>query len=356
MDLNTSKFGIGRITGWNIKNFIENKDQLKMAKAEWKLQTQDRPILQNLCRKEDLDQEVEWIESTLTEILNKNCKLVRVTPYSKRWWNKEVETARRSLAKEKRTWEKITLDKEKFKQARNAFYRIVRKAKRECWQNFLEGEEEISDPSKNQPEDKNRCWIALKYTKPQTNSTTPALKGPNNKIAVTMQAKEALVKAHAFPKPYISQGAEYQLQKGDAHLLVTKDTVHKALFCQSVKKAPVSNLHNFLILRLLWDWVADRITSLATQTLRLQYHPQEWKHARGVLIEKSNKRDHTLVKFYRVISLLNCLDKVVEKLVAEQLSLFCEKYRKLHKRKMKARKHRSATDAAAILIQQVHEI
>ena len=56
-----------------------------MAKVEWKLQTQDRPILQNLCRKEDLDQEVEWIESTLTEILNKNCKLIRVTSYSNRW-------------------------------------------------------------------------------------------------------------------------------------------------------------------------------------------------------------------------------------------------------------------------------
>ena len=53
-----------------------------MTKAEWKLQTQVQPILQNLCRKEDLDQKVEWIESTLTEILNKNCKLVRVTSYS----------------------------------------------------------------------------------------------------------------------------------------------------------------------------------------------------------------------------------------------------------------------------------
>ncbi len=82
IDLNSSKFGIGRITGWNIQNFIENKDQLKMTKAEWKLQTQVQPILQNLCRKEDLDQKVEWIESTLTEILNKNCKLVRVTSYS----------------------------------------------------------------------------------------------------------------------------------------------------------------------------------------------------------------------------------------------------------------------------------
>ena len=113
-----------------------------------------------------------------------------------------------------------------------------------------------------------------------------------------MQAKEALVRAHAFPKPPISYGAEYQPQKGSAHLLVTKDTVQKALFCQSVKKAPGPNLHNFLILRVLWDWDADRLISLVMQALRLQYHPQRCRHARGVLIEKPNKRDRTLVKSY----------------------------------------------------------
>lgn len=127
-------------------------------------------------------------------------------------------------------WEKITPDRKKFKKARNTFYRIVRKAKREYRQNFLEREEEISDPSKVRPDDENRCWISLKYNKPQTNSTTLALKGPNNELAVTMQAKEVLVRAHAFPKPPVSRGAEYQPHQGRAHLLVTKDTVQKALF------------------------------------------------------------------------------------------------------------------------------
>lgn len=111
-----------------------------------------------------------------------------------------------------------------------------------------------------------------------------------------MQAKEALVRAHAFPKPPISRGAEYQPHQGCAHLLVIKDMVQKALFCPSVKKALRLNLYNFLILRILWDWDADQITFLATQAFRLQYHPKKWRHARGVLIKKPNKRDPTLVK------------------------------------------------------------
>lgn len=149
------------------------------------------------------------MESTLTEILNQNCKLMRVTFYSKKWWNKEVEVACKVWAKEKKLWGKITPDRERFKKARNKFYRIVRKTKRECWQNFLEGKEEISDPPKVWPDDKNRCWIALKYTKPQATSTTPVLKRPNNELAVTMQAKKALVRAHVFPKPPKSRGAKF---------------------------------------------------------------------------------------------------------------------------------------------------
>ena len=92
------------------------------------------------------------------------------------------------------------------------------------------------------------------------------------------------------------------------------------------------------------------------QAICLQYHPQLWRHAKGILLEKPNKRDRTLVKLYRVISLLNCFGKVVEKLIAEKLSQFCEDQGKLHKGQMGGRKYRSAIDAAALMIDKVHKV
>lgn len=136
-----------------------------------------------------------------------------------------------------------------------------------------------------------------------------------------MQDNEALVRAHAFPKPPLFDGNEYQPTQGSAHLFVTQEAVGKALLCQSIKKAPGPNMHNFQALRLIWAWDAGRITSLLQQSIRLQYHPQPCKHAKYVLMEKPNKRDRTLVKSYQVISLLKCLGKVVEKLVAVQLQI-----------------------------------
>lgn len=49
------------------------------------------------------------------------------------------------------------------------------------------------------------------------------------------------------------------------------------------------------------------------------------------------------------------MGKLLEKVVAEELSLFCETHLKLHKGQMGARKNRCAIDATAIMIENVHE-
>jgi ribonuclease HI len=56
-----------------------------------------------------------------------------------------------------------------------------------------------------------------------------------------------------------------------------------------------------------------------------------------------------------VISILNCLDKVIEKIVAEAIARHCEETQVLHQGQMGCRRHRSAIDAVACLIQEVHQ-
>lgn len=82
--------------------------------------------------------------------------------------------------------------------------------KRDYWQKFLENKIETLDLGKTRPKDQNRCWIALIYTKPKTSNTTPILIRPNNKKAVTIQAKEVVVRAYAFPPPFIVHKIKYQ--------------------------------------------------------------------------------------------------------------------------------------------------
>jgi hypothetical protein len=49
-------------------------------------------------------------------------------------------------------------------------------------------------------------------------------------------------------------------------------------------------------------------------------HPVVWKRASGVVISKPGNDDYIQLKAYCSISLLSCMGKVVERVVAEMIS------------------------------------
>ena len=165
--------------------------------------------------------------------------------------------------------------------------------------NAMEGQREEMERQR----DKNRCWTALRYTKPLQFKTTPTLKDNDGNTATSMKAKEALVRKTAFPPPPTSCIQQAIIPPGQAHVQITTEEVGYALNTQSSAKAPGPDKLNFGILRIFWQWDSQRITSIIQHAIRLGYHPDKWKKARGVLLEKGGNRDFTLVKSYRVISL-----------------------------------------------------
>ncbi len=178
----------------------------------------------------------------------------------------------------------------------------------------------------------------MKYTKLLQFRSTPAVKDSEGHTAVSMKVKQALVRKSAFLKPPANLGEPPVTSFGIPYTKVTQEEVFQALMDQSLRKSSGPNKINFGILRMIWDWDKVRITALIYHAIRLGYHPKEWKKARGILLEKGGKRDFGLVKSYRVISLLNCIGKVIEKVVATKLSQYCKKYSKLHSGRMGSQK------------------
>lgn len=187
-------------------------------------------------------------------------KLKRITAYSKRWWNEKVAEARKIWAKDKKRLSGDGDLKEELKQARNSYYRTIRKAKRLCWQKNLQGGEQQS-----------HCWTALKYTKPLQFKTTPALQDSDGNIVTSMKAKEALVRKSAFPQPPSNLGPDPITSPGITHATITKDIVSEALVSQSATKAQGPDKINFQF------YVRDkiRITSMVQHAIRLGYHPRK---------------------------------------------------------------------------------
>jgi hypothetical protein len=257
--------------------------------------------------------------------------------------------ARRAYSKARKAYQADEISEEYHREARKIYYTVIRKAKRECWEAFLQGIDEDSLT------DQKRCWAALRYTKPSANGTTPALIDPESKevIAATFSEKEALFREQAFPQAPESEALLDLPEPGHAHELVSEMTVRDALFSQGIEKAPGTDLLNFRAIRLLWRFDQACVIALVRQCLRLGIHPGAWKTAKGILLRKPGKPIYTVAKAYRVISLLKCLGKVVEKLVAELITDFAEAQRLFHEGQFGGCRQRSAVDAVACLISEV---
>jgi hypothetical protein len=74
-----------------------------------------------------------------------------------------------------------------------------------------------------------------------------------------------------------------------------------------------------------------------------------------VILPKANKKDYSLPKAYRVISLLNCLGKAFEKILATRLSYLAETGGLLKNTQLGGRKQKSALNACLLLQSKVEE-
>jgi hypothetical protein len=83
-------------------------------------------------------------------------------------------------------------------------------------------------------------------------------------------------------------------------------------------------------------------------------HPALWKLVSGVVLRKPGKDDYTKLRAYHSISLLICMGKVIEKVVAELLAYEDERRRLLSDGQFGGRKRQSAIDAAAIIRDRAH--
>jgi hypothetical protein len=135
---------------------------------------------------------------------------------------------------------------------------------------------------------------------------------------------------------------------------VTETAVDRALYSQSVKKAPGPDKLSFGVVRLLWKWDKETIVGLANVTVRTRRHTAVWKRASGVVICKPGKDDYTKLTTYRKISLPSCMRKVVEKVVAELLSEEATQRGLVRDGLFSNRKGLSAIDAAAFMVDRAY--
>src|SRR5437588_4027824 len=128
-----------------------------------------------------------------------------------------------------------------------------------------------------------------------------------------------------------------------------------AIISSSSTKAPGPDGLGFECIKMAYRAIPDYFDTLYEVLLRYGYHPKAWREATIVIIKKNGKPDYSAPKAYRPISLLNCLGKISEKIMATRLAHMAEKHHLLQNLQIGGRPKRSAVDAAMFLTTKIDE-
>jgi hypothetical protein len=116
---------------------------------------------------------------------------------------------------------------------------------------------------------------------------------------------------------------------------IKRSEIKYAIYKLSAKKIPRPNKLSFRVLREAYATVLKLFNYLYPVLIINGYHPKCFKEITGVILKKSQSakllyRNYALPKAYKIISLLNCLAKVMEKIVARRLAVMIEFKTLLH--------------------------
>jgi Reverse transcriptase (RNA-dependent DNA polymerase) len=269
--------------------------------AAWKRHFPSRP-LPLLLSTEDIDRETAALHADIDSTTESTC--AKRKPFSPRavpWWNEECGTLA-AIAQSARDEDR--------KAKRRALRKATVKAKRE-WAN------DIVSNAKNED-----LWRVAKWRHGRRVSFIPAIL-TNQGLSSDEPAKAEAFRARFFnaqPPDVPVVFPDDPLPLAPRELApITQDEVATALSGTSNKSAPGPSGQSYLLIKWAFSVHPARLTQLFNACLRLGHHPPQWREATVAVVPKPNRTDPSLPKNYRPISLLECLGKLLEKIISTRI-------------------------------------
>jgi ribonuclease HI len=294
--------------------------------------------------------ELDALAYSLVELLQSAVKAAgRVSRKGARsapWWNEEcIEAAAKYHAIQRMHPLGFNED---IQRARLDFQRVVRRAKRLYWRNLIDN---ISDSAS--------VFKVVRWLRSPGAFQPPPLQVDGQVYETQMDKAEALRRATMErrtsadditdpwtpirPPRFIPFPLEVSLEEAQDATLRTGNT------------SPGSDNITVKLLRAVWHILGAHIRRLYEGCLVVGHHAKPFREAEVVMINKPGKRNLSSPRAWRPISLLSCLGKGLERLVARRLAWASIRYSVLHSQQAGALPKRSAVDLVAALVHDIEE-
>jgi ribonuclease HI len=256
----------------------------------------------------------------------------------KPWWNPELLDLRKAMLKRQREMTQDPASKQPYLQAKNSYFLAIKRAKRDHWNQFLE------------KEDPQSIYRAMAYTKEQQVGKLPPIASKE-----LFQDKCDIFRNTLFPTPPRASSPNWDKYRPGSWKWSSLTASELELACSAKIKGKTpgpDSISQDIILK-AYRAIPDVFYQLYSCLLDIGYHPKCWKQATGAILKKPGKPDYSAPKAYRVISLLNCLGKVSERILAQRLGYLAETTTLLHPSQIGGRLKKSAIDTALLLTNEI---
>jgi ribonuclease HI len=312
------------------------------------VKTQFRDQLPNLPIANTLNLAASELTEAIHQAALASIPQVKLGPTPKAWWTPEIKALRKELASKRRAFETLPLGppqgyqeeyqyraKAAYQNARNKYFQAIKTAKRNHWNSFLE---------EGSPK---AIYRALAYTKDHRVERLPIIQDESTFIGKAKVLRDSL-----FPEPPITQEPNWESYSPKTTWKwppLNRFELQQACLTKAKGKTPGPDSISQEIIFKAYTTAPDHFLKLYRCLIDLGYHPKCWKQATGAILRKNNKPNYGVPKAYRVISLLNCLGKVSERILARRLGYLAETTNLLHSSQIGGRLKKSAIDAALLL-------
>lgn len=323
--------------------------------------------------KDDLVRVADRLQDVLHTAWNDHATIPRRSKHSKAWWNQEctdsahaARDAKARAAECRYALRSATADsnanrdgdvdlatavasaEEEAAAASHALKLAARRAKKTYFSDLVQNAESQD------------IWKFVQWTKPRKlDSTTTINRGDGAPASSLEEIREAFqnqfTPANPHPVDESFLDSVPQLPERDFPPIAIAE-IADSLRDTSNSSAPGPD-------HISWFWLKRLVkrhpgtlaflAALFTASVRLGVHLPLFKVSVTVIIPKPNKPDYTAPKAYRPIVLLNCIGKLLEKVIARRLQFEGQKFGVLHPCQYGGTMQHSTTDAG---IQLVHNI
>ncbi len=223
---------------------------------------------------------------------------------------------------------------------RNSYHDAIKLIKNQFWINFL-----------NNVEDK-EVFQTYKFTKSRLIEKLFSIQNLQKELKIEFNEKcETFLKAMYSSSSEIQINEELLLSESIQWSRVIEGEIKHVINFSALRKALESDDMSFAIIQRAYKSILKIFNLVYSDLIENDYHSKIWHKDTRIILKKSDKLNYLISKAYRIITLLNCLNKVAEKIIAVQLSYTAEINDKLlNFDQMKGRKQRSAINAVLNLV------